>query len=153
MCSSDQLPAMSHPSLIDSHSAFSPMSAAAATVCTAAAAMTSFHHQQHQQQQHQQHQQAPRFLTAPIHHYLQPQLHHLTAVHPHVVTYHQSHHLNTSATSPRSPSPGSDKTSYSDWTRDVNWLDYPQQYCNILYIHYTHIKIIITLMLFGMGTH
>ncbi|XP_025414279.1 doublesex- and mab-3-related transcription factor A2-like [Sipha flava] len=118
MCSSDQLPAMTHPSLMDSHSAFSPMSAAAATVCTAAAAMTSFHHQQQQQQQQHQHhhhqqQQTPRFLTAPIHHYLQPQLHHLTTVHPHAMTY-QSHHMNPAATSPRSPSPGSDKTSFSD---------------------------------------
>ncbi|XP_015364176.1 PREDICTED: doublesex- and mab-3-related transcription factor A2-like [Diuraphis noxia] len=115
MCSSDQLPTLGHPSLMDSHSAFSPMSAAAATVCTAAAAMTSFHHHHHhqQQQQQQQQQQTPRFLTAPIHHYLQPQLHHLTTVHPHAMTY-QSHHLNQAATSPRSPSPGSDKTSYSD---------------------------------------
>lgn len=114
MCSSDQLPSMTHPSLMDSHSAFSPMSAAAATVCTAAAAMTSFHHHQ------QQHNQTPRFLTAPIHHYLQPQLHHLTNVHPHAMTY-QSHHLNPAATSPRSPSPGSDKTSYSDWERVQCW--------------------------------
>ncbi|XP_050424303.1 doublesex- and mab-3-related transcription factor A2-like [Adelges cooleyi] len=103
MCATDQL-SMPHPSLMDSHSAFSPMSAAAATVCTAAAAMTSFHHQQ-----------APRFLTAPIHHYLQPQLHHLSTVHPHAMAYHQSHHMNTAgATSPRSQSPGSDKASYSD---------------------------------------
>ncbi|XP_050519863.1 doublesex- and mab-3-related transcription factor A2-like [Daktulosphaira vitifoliae] len=102
MCTSDQL-SIPHPSLMDSHSAFSPMSAAAATVCTAAAAMTSFHHQQ-----------SPRFLTAPIHHYLQPQLHHLTTVHPHAMAY-QSHHMNSAhAQSPRSLSPSSDKTSYSD---------------------------------------